>query len=58
MLPKVTLADSIRMLRRGYRNSHLTSEQVDSYIAQHSDAQFSHGICPACFDNVVAQLDR
>jgi phosphoserine phosphatase RsbU/P len=27
-------------------------EQVESYIADHSDAQFSHGICPPCFEKV------
>jgi len=32
-------------------------EQVDSYIVHHSDAQFSHGICPACYDKVMADLD-
>lgn len=24
-------------------------QQMESYITQHSEAQFSHGICPACF---------
>ena len=31
-------------------------EQVEQYIAQHSDAKFSHGICPTCFDTAVADL--
>ncbi len=26
--------------------------QVDAYIAHHTDAKFSHGICPACFDTI------
>jgi PleD family two-component response regulator len=25
-------------------------EQIESYITKHSGAQFSHGICPECFD--------
>ena len=33
-------------------------EQVDSFVAQHSDAQFSHGICPTCFDAVEAEFKR
>jgi CheY-like chemotaxis protein len=33
-------------------------EQVEQYIAHHSDAQFSHGICPTCFHNVVEKLDE
>lgn len=31
---------------------------VEAYIARHTNAQFSHGICPACYASVVeAQLD-
>lgn len=33
-------------------------EQVDSYIVQHSEAQFSHGICPACYEKLMASLDE
>jgi DNA-binding response OmpR family regulator len=33
-------------------------QQVEGYIAQHSDAQFSHGICPTCYANVAAELDE
>lgn len=33
-------------------------EQVEHYVAEHSEAQFSHGICPTCFDTVNAELDR
>jgi DNA-binding response OmpR family regulator len=32
-------------------------QQVEAYIAEHTDAQFSHGICPPCFDNITRQLD-
>jgi phosphoserine phosphatase RsbU/P len=32
-------------------------EQVESYITEHTDAQFSHGICPTCFDKVVDEFD-
>lgn len=28
-------------------------QQVDSYISKHSEVEFSHSICPACFDNVM-----
>jgi sigma-B regulation protein RsbU (phosphoserine phosphatase) len=31
--------------------------QVEGYIAEHSDAQFSHGICPSCFTTLNAELD-
>ena len=33
-------------------------QQVEGYIADHSDAQFSHGICPACYATVSAELDE
>jgi phosphoserine phosphatase RsbU/P len=32
-------------------------QQVEGYIADHSDAQFSHGICPSCFATISAELD-
>jgi CheY-like chemotaxis protein len=32
--------------------------QVDAYVAQHSDAKFSHGICPPCFDAISKELDE
>jgi hypothetical protein len=28
--------------------------QVESYVSEHSDAAFSHGICPDCYERVVA----
>ena len=28
-------------------------EQVDSYIASHSEAQFSHGVCPECYETYL-----
>jgi DNA-binding response OmpR family regulator len=31
-------------------------QQVEAYIAEHSGAQFSHGICPACFVRVEQEL--
>jgi len=34
-------------------------QQVDTYIADHSEAQFTHGICPECRDKIVKpELDR
>ena len=33
-------------------------QQVEGYIAAHSDAQFSHGICPTCYAAVSAELDK
>jgi PAS domain S-box-containing protein len=34
-------------------------QSVDAYIVKHTNTKFSHGICPACYQKVVApQLDR
>jgi DNA-binding response OmpR family regulator len=34
-------------------------QQVEGYISDHSDAQFSHGICPECYARYVQpELDR
>jgi sigma-B regulation protein RsbU (phosphoserine phosphatase) len=33
-------------------------EQVEQYVSAHTDVQFSHGICPACYDKVAADMDR
>jgi sigma-B regulation protein RsbU (phosphoserine phosphatase) len=34
-------------------------QAVEQYIATHSEAQFSHGVCPECFDKIVKpQLDE
>jgi CheY-like chemotaxis protein len=28
-------------------------QQVESYVMHHSEAQFSHSICPACYETIV-----
>ncbi len=35
------------------RSDHNYWEQVDSYIADHSDVRFSHGICPSCLEKAL-----
>ena len=32
-------------------------EQVESYITQHTDARFTHGICPPCMAKIMDELD-
>jgi response regulator RpfG family c-di-GMP phosphodiesterase len=32
-------------------------QSVDAYIAEHSDAQFSHGICPPCYEEAQKEID-
>ncbi len=33
-------------------------QQVDAYLMQHSDATFTHGICPTCFKALSKELDE
>ena len=33
-------------------------QQVEGYITEHSDAQFSHGICPTCYTRVAAEFEE
>ncbi len=35
------------------RDDHNYWQQVEAYITSHSEAQFSHGICPDCHERVV-----
>src|SRR5258708_18738432 len=32
-------------------------QQVESYITKRTDAKFSHGYCPDCFDNVKREIE-
>ncbi len=41
------------------RNDQNYWQQVEAYISEHSEAVFSHGICPDCFENFVKpQLNK
>jgi DNA-binding response OmpR family regulator len=41
------------------RNDRNYWEQVDAYVASHSEAQFSHGVCPDCYEvHLRPQLER
>jgi len=33
-------------------------QQVEKYIADRSEAQFSHGICPSCYTEVEKEIER
>jgi phosphoserine phosphatase RsbU/P len=39
------------------RSDHDYWEQVECYISEHTDALFTHGICPSCMVKVMAELD-
>jgi DNA-binding response OmpR family regulator len=41
------------------RNDRNYWQQVEGYISEHTEVQFSHGICPECYTQFVQpQLDR
>jgi len=33
-------------------------EQLESYLATRTDAEFTHGVCPHCYDKVRVQIDQ
>lgn len=44
---------SICMYCKKIRDDNDSWQQLEKYITQHSEAQFSHGICPKCFEEHV-----
>jgi phosphoserine phosphatase RsbU/P len=41
------------------RNDQNYWQQVESYLAEHAAAQFTHGICPDCYEHTVRpELDK
>jgi DNA-binding response OmpR family regulator len=38
------------------RNDHGYWEQVEIYITEHSDAEFSHGLCPGCLEQLYPEF--
>ncbi|MBZ5516254.1 MAG: response regulator, partial [Acidobacteriia bacterium] len=52
LLPICSYCKKIRDDRNYWR-------QVEAYISEHSEAVFSHGICPECFEKFVKpQLNK
>jgi hypothetical protein len=59
--------DEIELLRRiipicsyckKIRDGQGDWERVESYISKHSGAQFSHGLCPECYEKELERLKR
>lgn len=38
---------------KSIRNERDDWQRVEQYIIEHSDAHFSHGICPKCFETII-----
>jgi hypothetical protein len=43
----------ICMYCKKIRNDQNYWQQVESYISQHSQAEFTHGLCPECFEKHI-----
>jgi hypothetical protein len=39
------------------RTEHGAWNKLETYISKHSDAEFSHGICPDCFDKQMKEIE-
>jgi phosphoserine phosphatase RsbU/P len=43
---------------KSIRNDEDYWQKLEGYLSDHSDAQFSHGICPACLPHATRDFDR
>jgi hypothetical protein len=43
---------------KSIRNDEGYWKQIESYISSHSEATFSHGICPACLHKLYPELEQ
>jgi DNA-binding response OmpR family regulator len=48
----------ICMYCKKIRDDHDSWQQLETYITEHSEALFSHGMCPQCYENQMAELDK
>lgn len=48
----------ICMICRKIKNDEGYWEGLDKYVREHSEADFSHGLCPECFPEYMAQIRR
>jgi hypothetical protein len=40
------------------RNDHGSWEQIETYIRDHSEAEFTHSLCPECMNRIYPDLTR
>ena len=48
----------ICMYCKKIRNDNQGWDQLEQYISNHSEAMFSHGICPECLEEQFAIIDK
>ena len=58
--------DNVRQLRgllpicaycKRIRDDHNYWQRVEVYVSEHTDATFTHGICPSCLEDAKAELN-
>lgn len=49
---------SICMHCKKIRDDNDTWQQLEKYIVEHTDAQFTHGLCPNCFEEEMDRLRK
>jgi phosphoserine phosphatase RsbU/P len=42
---------------RNIRNDQDYWEQIEGYLGRHTDLEFTHGICPSCYEGAVAEIE-
>jgi hypothetical protein len=42
---------------KSIRNDGDYWQQLEAYISDHSEAEFSHGICPTCFERARREFE-
>lgn len=47
----------ICMYCKQIRDDEESWHRLEDYISKHSDAKFSHGICPTCYENKMKEYD-
>lgn len=48
----------ICMYCKKIRDDHDSWQQLETYISQHSEALFSHGMCPECYKKEMEKLEK
>jgi hypothetical protein len=48
----------ICMCCKKIRDDHASWHRLETYISEHTDAMFSHGVCPDCKDKFIADFEQ
>ncbi len=54
--PTIRALDEYRRVEQNIRDDEGYWKQIEVYIRDHSEAKFSHGICPSCAKKLYPQI--